>query len=159
MADLTGGQLVIEGESGDFAIVRDAWFPKEEALTPLWFPNDLEGEDTPVGLGDYISNPTGWAPTRVQIPMWFQGHINGDGDPYANAIQGFRSNLNYWHQEILVPTIGRVARLTDPDGDEETTAIVSKLRLTGSGRRRPSGWPLTFEFLLAHGPFAAESGS
>ena len=159
MADLSGGQLIIDGESGPFAIVRDAWWPKEEALTPLWFPADVEGDLTQVGLGDYVVNPLGWSPTRVQIPMWFRGDIDGNGDEYANATQGFRSNLNFWHQEILGLTAVRTATLIDPDGVDESTATITRLALVGNGRRRPSGWPLMFEFTLPHGPFVGDGGS
>lgn len=160
MPDLTGGQLIWDGTSGDFEIVTDVWWPEENGLTQLWFGNDLEGADTKIGPGDYIDNPTYWAPTRVQIPMWFQGHANAAGEPYENVIEGFESNLNHWRAELTDPSISAITRsgvLIMPSG-EERTAIGSKFALTGNARRRPSGWPLMFEFTLKR-PFTAASGS
>lgn len=148
MADLTGGQLTIDGTNGDFDVVRDAWWPEEEGLTPLWLPLDVEGEPTHVGLGDWFTNPGGWTPTRIQIPMWMRGDIDGNGDAYANPIQGFRSNLNYWATELNPLAAALTATLLDPDGVTETVGTISRPRLVGAGRRRPSGWPLTFEFVL-----------
>lgn len=153
MPDLNGGQLTIDGASGPFDIVTDAWFPLEDALTPLWFGNDLEGEDTRVGLSDWVLNPVGWAPTTHQVEMWFMGHIDADGTPYENTMEGFKSNVATWRAEILDPTVvARDATLTLPGG-EEWYATLTRLRLTGSGRRRPTGWPLTFQFQLKE-PFA-----
>lgn len=153
MPDLNGGQLTIDGTSGPFDIVTDAWFPLEDALTPLWFGNQLEGDDTRVGIGDWVLNPTGWAPTTHQIEMWFMGHVNADGDRYDNVMEGFKSNVAQWRTEILDPTvIAREATLTLPGG-EEWYATLTRLRLTGSGRRRPTGWPLTFEFQIKE-PFS-----
>lgn len=155
MADLRGGQLIIDGTTGDFEIVTDAWHPIEDALTPLWFGNDLEGEDTRVGGGDWVLNEKYWAPTTHQIPMWFMGHVDRYGTPYEVPMEGLEANLTAWRTEVLDPTvIARTATLVMPSG-EERTATMSKLRLSGVGRRRPTGWPLTFEFRLTR-PFAPE---
>lgn len=158
MADTSGGQLTFDGTSGPFHIVTDPWWPEDDALTPLWFGLDLEGDDTQVGLGDYILNPVGWAPTIVQIPMWFAGHIDHEGVPHSNVIEGFESNLNYWRTELLDPTVvARTGTLTMPSG-ESRTATASRFKLSGRGRKRPAGWPLMFEFRLT-APFAPEAGS
>lgn len=155
MADLRGGQLTIDGTTGDFDIVTDAWHPIEDALTPLWFGNDLEGEDTRVGGGDWVLNPKYWKPTVVQIPMWFMGHIDRAGTPYEVPMEGLEANLSTWRTEILDPTVvARAATLTMPSGEQRTNTI-SRLQLTGTGRRRPTGWPLTFQFLITR-PFAPE---
>lgn len=155
MADLTGGQLIWDGASGDFEVVTDAWWPAEDGLTDLWFGNELDTEDTKVGPGDTILGPVSWAPTRQQIPMWFQGTVDASGATYDNVIEGFESNLNHWRTELLDPTvIARAGRLIMPSG-EERTAIGSKFRLVGRGRRRPAGWPLMFEFQLIR-PFEPE---
>lgn len=157
MPDLTGGQLTWDGTSGDFLTVTDAWFPEENGLSDCWFGIDTETEDTKIGPGDVILGPSSWMPTLIQVPMWFQGHIDVNGEPYSNTIEGLESNLNYWRTELLDPTvIAREGTLLMPSG-EERTAIGSKFRLVGRGRRRPSGWPLMFEFQLTR-PFEA-SGS
>lgn len=158
MADETGGQLIIDGTSGEFLIVTDVWWPEEEALTPLWFGNDLEGDDTKIGPGDYELNPTFWAPTVFQIPMWFPGDRDHLGNPYDNVIEGLASNLAYWRTEILDPiVVARTARLEIP-GQDDGFGTLSKLRLSPRGRRRPSGWPLMFEFKMT-APFAPGGGS
>ena len=158
MADLTGGQLAFDGTSGTFEIVTDAWFPEEEALTPLWFGLDLDSAGTQIGPGDWVLNPVSWAPTVVQIPMWFQGHIDHEGNTYANELEGKESNLNFWRTELTDPTVvARTGTLTMPSG-ELRHGTASKFRLTGRGRRRPAGWPLMFEFLLT-APFAPDVGS
>lgn len=158
MSDLTGGQLTWAGKSGDFVIVCDAWFPEENGLSQLWFGNDIEGSDTKVGLSDYILNPTGWALTTAQIPMWFQGNVDHAGGTFSNVIEGLESNLSYWRTELLDPNVvARSGTLLMPSG-ESRYAVGSKFALTGKGRRRPSGWPLMFEFQLAT-PFATTGGS
>lgn len=155
MPDLRGGQLTIDGATGPFDIVTDPWHPYENALTQLWFGNDLEGEDTRVGGGDWVTNPKYWAPTVVQIPMWFMGHIDRDGTPYESPMVGLEANMTTWRTEILDPTvIARSATLTMPSGEERTNTI-SRLHLSGAGQRRPTGWPLTFEFRMTR-PFAPE---
>jgi hypothetical protein len=152
MADLNGGQLIWAGTSGAFSIVTEAWFPLEDALTQLWFGNDLEYEDTKVSPGDSILNPAAWATTTHQVEMWFLGDRNHNGVLYDDAMEGFESNLNYWRTELLDPTVvARNGTLILPSG-EERYAVGSKFRLTGKGRRRPSGWPLMFEFQLTE-PF------
>lgn len=158
MADLTGGQLVIDGTNGDFEVVNDAWFPLEEALTPMWFGGDLEGGDTQVGGGDWVLNPIYHAQTRIQIPMLFMGHIDHNGDRYEVVQEGFESNVNHWRVEVLDPTVvARTARLIMPSG-EERPGVMSRLRLVKGGgfRQSPGGWPLMFEFTLPQGPFAAD---
>lgn len=152
------GQLLVHygiGDADDFPIVCDAWHPLEDELTPLWFGNDIDQEATQIGPGDWVVNMPAWAPTRHQISMWFMGHVNRDGDPFDNPMEGLESNLADWHNSILQPTrTERNATLILPSGLERS-GVMSRLRLTGGGSRRPSGWPLTFEFTLQNAPFEA----
>lgn len=157
--DTSGGQLSIAGTSGDFVIPNEACILVDGGLTPLWFPNLLETEDTRVGFGDWVLNPAYWSPTPQRIDLWLMGHVNRDGDPYENLTEGFESNVNDWWVELLDPHdyIARLATLTMPSGGTRTTYI-KKLALTGDPvARRPSGWPVTFEFLVPLAPFQTAS--
>ena len=139
MPDLTGGQLTFDCPAGPFNIVTDDWWPEDDGLAPLWFGIDLDDADTQVGLGDWILNETGWAPTVIQIPMLFLGD--------------FESHLNVWRTELTDPTVvARAGTLLMPSG-ETRTAVGSKFQLSRRGKLRPAGWPLLFEFQLT-APFA-----
>ena len=142
------GQLTWDGESGPFDIVTAAWHPIDNGLTQLLFPNDIEVERRKVGPGDYIEGPQHWSPTVVQIPMYLFGDRDPDGDPFADPHEGLESNLNRWVTELCVPgTTGRDGVFTTPSG-EEREGRGTAFRVTGPGRRKPSGWPIMFEFTL-----------
>jgi hypothetical protein len=164
LVDETGGQLIIDGTSGDFPLVCPAWFPEDDGLIELIMGGDVEGDDTRIALGNYILNPVGYGQPRVLLDMWFIPGLDVNGDSYGTTPveieTGFWSNIAYWQTEVVAPTvIARTATLYGPDGEPYSEGVMSRFRLGRRGKLRPSGWPITFEFTLPNGPFAAVTGS
>lgn len=54
-----------------------------------------------------------------ELPMFFTGHLDLDGDPYEDPLEGFHTNLAIIRETLLVPSSGATvpATITEtPDG-------------------------------------------
>ena len=154
MANELGGVLIVDSTGGTYTLPNECVFPTENGFSALDVSLNIESETTKIAPGLYLPGPSRWSPTTIQIPLFMHGDTDKDGDALDDPNEGIESNMAEINAELSVDgVIWRDATYVKRNGDEFTGRLHGT-RVSSRGNRRPSGWPITFEFVL-YEPFMA----